>query len=126
MKNLNKSIAATLVATSVLLGSAFYVQAGEMKTDKEMAVLSATVPLEKALSIAKSTLPGIVTKIEFDDEKGTGVWEIEIIDTNKVNYDIEIDATSGKVMSQKIDKNDDEDEDDENENENENDEKDNN
>jgi len=44
-----------------------------------------------------------VTEAEFSNDKGKAIWEIEMVANDNQVYELEIDATIGKVLSQKLD-----------------------
>ncbi len=104
MKHLNKVLVATLISGG-LLGSAFVAQAGSNDKDSKevMAMSETSITMNKALEIALSTVPGTAKSVEFDLEKGKTIWEVEVVDANKKVHELEIDATSGKVLKQKLD-----------------------
>lgn len=104
MNLVKKVLAVTVIGLSGLVGSTMVAQAQESKTNNELAVVSSTVTLEQALNIAKSTIPGTLAKIEYSNDESAPVWEVEVIDANQTTYDLEISATSGKVVKQKVDK----------------------
>jgi len=104
MKLFNKTIISTLIGTG-LLGSAFIAQASS-NDKKETEVISfteSTISIDKALEIALTTVPGKAKAVEFDNEHGKSVWEVEVVDANKLIHELEIDAASGKVLKQKLD-----------------------
>ena len=102
MKNVKKIV---LIA---LIGAAFSIQAKDSHSINDaLAVTTATVTLEQAVSIALQTVPGRAVKAEFDNDDGQTVWEVEIVATDKQQvYELKIDATSAKVVTQGIDKDD--------------------
>jgi len=89
---------------SGLVGSTMIAQAQESKANDELAVVSASVTLEQALNVAKSAIPGTLAKINYSNDEGAPVWEVEVIGANQTTYDLEINATTGEVVKQKIDK----------------------
>lgn len=66
---------------------------------------------EKAKQIAEKAVNGTVTELEFDEDDGRFVYELELI-TNKGETDVEIDAVTGKVIELNFDHEDDDDLDD--------------
>ncbi len=108
MKHLNKVLAATLISGG-LIGSAFVAHASSNDKDsKEVVAMSeASITMDKALEIALAIKPGTAKAVEFDIEDGRSIWEVEVVDANKRVYDLEIDATSGEVLKQKLDDDDD-------------------
>ncbi|MEU5758923.1 PepSY domain-containing protein [Nocardia sp. NPDC047648] len=55
---------------------------------------------QQAIDKAVRAVPGgQVRSTEFDSERGTAVWEVELITPAGVRYDVTIDASSGAVHS---------------------------
>jgi len=113
MKKLNKIIAAAVISGLTLTGTTMVAQAKSTPTNDALEVTSSSVTLEQAIGIAQQAVPGTPAKAEFSKDDGTAVWEVEMINNNQQAFDIEIDATSGKVLKQVADKADHEDDDDE-------------
>ena len=55
------------------------------------------ISIEDAISIALSQIPGEVTKVELDTENGRLVYEVDIITRQGIEYDMEIDAQTGRI-----------------------------
>ena len=113
MKKLNKIIAAAVIGGITLTGATMVAQAKTTQTDEALAVLSSPVSMQQANSFAQQAVAGTPAEAEFSVEDGKIVWEVEIVDKNKQTFEIEIDATSGKVLKQKLEKADHDDDDDE-------------
>ena len=113
MKKLNKIIAAAVIGGITLTGATMVAQAKTTQTDEALAVLSSPVSMQQAISFAQQAVAGTPAEAEFSVEDGKIVWEVEIVDKNKQTFEIEIDATSGKVLKQKLEKADHDDDDDE-------------
>jgi len=64
--------------------------------------------MEEAEAIALKSVDGDVTKIELDREKSGAIYEIEI-KSGGIEYDLDIDAKTGKVVRTDKDDNDDDD-----------------
>jgi len=111
MKHLNKIVASMVLVGMVLLGAlagtAYIAQAKNSESEDARAVTQATVSMNKAIEIAQQQVPGDVVGAEFENEDGQILWEVEILAANKEVYELEIDATSGKVLKQKKDHDDD-------------------
>jgi len=70
------------------------VQKAEAPAAKKQVAKKAGLTKNEAIAIAKQKASGVVTDIELDD----GVWEIEMEDGD-VEYEIEIDASTGAILS---------------------------
>jgi len=107
MKQLNKIVASMVLVGMVLLGAlagtAYVVQAKSSESEDAQAVTQASVSMNRAIEIALQQVPGNVVGAEFEREDGQSLWEVEILAANKEVYELEIDATSGKVLKQKKD-----------------------
>lgn len=55
------------------------------------------ISVEDAISIGLSQIPGEVTKVELDTENGRLVYEVDIMTRQGIEYDMEIDAQTGRI-----------------------------
>ena len=67
--------------------------------------------IEEAEAIAVKSVDGNVTKIELDRERSGDIYEVEV-KSGSVEYDLDIDAKTGKVLRTDKDKDNDDDSDD--------------
>ena len=109
MKHLKKFVAALVIVGALAVG-AYVVQAKFSESDNAEAVMQAKVSMINAIEIALLKVPGYAIEAEFESDDGKILWEVEILATNKEVYELEIDATSGKVVNQKKDEDDEDDE----------------
>ncbi len=87
------------------------IETEEEKLDKEdmveySAMKQAKVTLASAMQKATQSVNGKVIGVEFELEKGQALYDIEIVKDNQI-YDVSIDANTGKVLSSKVDMEDD-------------------
>lgn len=61
------------------------------------------ISIEDAISIAITQIPGEVTKAELDTENGRLVYEVDIITRQGIEYDMDIDAETGRITRLKRD-----------------------
>ncbi|MFD6278154.1 PepSY domain-containing protein [Streptomyces sp. NPDC060209] len=64
------------------------------------------VTVDEAVGAALKTVPGTVTEAERDDDDDDGartVWELDVYGSDKVWHDVTVDASSGKVLSDRED-----------------------
>ena len=61
------------------------------------------ISIEDAISIAMTQIPGEVTKAELDTENGRLVFEVDIITWQGIEYDMDIDAQTGRITRLKRD-----------------------
>ncbi|MFY0783600.1 PepSY domain-containing protein [Peribacillus simplex] len=68
----------------------------------QQAVETAKISMDQAEKIALKEVDGQVTDAELDSENGILVYELEISQGQK-EYDVVIDATTGKVLKNQLD-----------------------
>lgn len=80
------------------------------RSDEVNAAKASKISLQQALDIAAKKSSGILMSASFDhdddnhnDKAQGGVYEMEFI-TNSRNYEIEVDAITGKVISTDVDR----------------------
>lgn len=109
MKNLStfgKSMVMALGIAGLGTASMMTVQASTKSQSSEaMAAVQSKVSFEQALSIAQKTVKGDIVSAEFDqnDYSAGGKYEVKVI-ANNTEYEIDIDADSGKVLKTKQEK----------------------
>lgn len=100
------------VSAAVILGGALV--AGAAKNDIPTVNLQQTsiekniISSNEAVKIALTKVDGIVDSVELESSQGHYYYEVEI-DTVDADYDFKIDAVTGKILSYKEDKQDDDD-----------------
>ncbi len=88
--------AATITAAS---GLALAVQ-GEPRLNDAVANLTrAQIGLEQAITAAREKTGGQATRAELDSDDGALVYRVEVVTTDHKVFDVKIDATDGKVLS---------------------------
>ena len=76
--------------------------------DEVRAAQAAKISLKQAITIASKSASGILTSADFDEDdsdaigKG-GVYELEF-STDSVNYEIKVDANTGKIVKKETDR----------------------
>ena len=106
MKNLStfgKSMVMVLGIAGLGTASIMTVQASNKSQGSEaMAAVQSKVSLEQALNIAQKTVKGDIVSAGFDqnDYLAGGKYEVKII-ANNTEYEVDIDADSGKVLKTK-------------------------
>ena len=103
----NRFFAASLLAFAVLLTPV--TAASDMEDDPKDssqqdqardAVRKGLVrPLEDVLALVRKTVKGDIVEIEFDDDDGRYVYEIEYVDPNGHLMEIKVDAKTLAVIS---------------------------
>src|SRR5690625_4154794 len=59
--------------------------------------------MEDAIVIARQQVPGLVVEAELKQKQGRQLFEVEIITSEGVKYEVEIDAMSGEVVKISLD-----------------------
>ncbi len=78
----------------------------ETLTETEEATLLeglATISADEASEAATAAVPGEVAKVELDDENGSVVYSVEIVDSTGAQIDVKVDAGDGTVLDQQAD-----------------------
>jgi uncharacterized membrane protein YkoI len=72
---------------------------------RRIAEAASLISLEQATQKALAAKPGTIIEVELDDRKWPQGWdyEFEIIDANGKEWDVDIDAKTGKVRKVKSD-----------------------
>ncbi|GIX15287.1 MAG: hypothetical protein KatS3mg118_3246 [Paracoccaceae bacterium] len=100
-------ILATVLGTMALSGAGLAVAAGTGGKDKEdlmeaQALQAARVQLADAGRIALQAVPGTLSEVGFEVEKGKAVWEASVIARDGTETEVLIDADTGKVIAKKM------------------------
>ena len=101
MKSIKKTLAATL-ATAGVIGAASFAVADAGKSEYQQ-LADANIQFNDAIEIAMTAVPGKVFEAELDMEDKQAIWEVEILSAENQVVELEIDATSGEILSQEID-----------------------
>jgi uncharacterized membrane protein YkoI len=68
--------------------------------------LAATLTQQQAIDIALQKVSGTVKSAELEDENGTVVYGVHIVDANGKGSDVKVDAKTGNVLQADSDNND--------------------
>lgn len=63
----------------------------------------AKVSPEEAMAKAKAQVPGAVTKLELDSERGYLVYEVDIVQEDNTKMEVLVDAGDGSILYEKKD-----------------------
>ncbi|WP_110928546.1 PepSY domain-containing protein [Bacillus massiliglaciei] len=69
----------------------------ENENDEVISKDQVKISAEEAEKMAVKEIPGKVTEMDLDEENGVIVYELEVV-KDRIEYDIEIDAVTGKVL----------------------------
>lgn len=59
------------------------------------------LPLETILQRAQQHQPGRVLEVEFDNDRGQYIYEVEILNTKGVVWELKLDAQTGQLLERK-------------------------
>lgn len=74
---------------------------------QDAVAIGVVLPLAEVLTLLAQTHPGDVIEVELEDEDGIIVYEIEIVTPDGRLLEIEINATTGEVLTVETDEDDD-------------------
>ena len=110
MKNLSTLSKSIVMVLSIAGVSTAAIAVGQTATtnsqvSEAVAAAQSKISLEQAIIIAKKTIKGDVVSADFDqhDHLAGGNYEVKIV-ANNTEYEVKIDANSGKVLSNKQEK----------------------
>lgn len=99
--NTSRKLVAALVSIVSLAGIGSYAAADGKKANDTIAVTQVPVTQDQAVNIALQSVPGTVRATDFDTDNEAMLWEVEIVDSAGQVFDVEINANTGDVVSQK-------------------------
>ena len=94
---IKKLIIGNIAAGMVLAGGIVGVAMADTK-DKQAITEAPTLSMIQAIEIANTEVPGIVLEAELENEDGTTIYEIEIVNAEGLEMEVEINAESGEVL----------------------------
>ena len=103
MKISIRLMAGALTMTGALLASTFaladvgFAEARQLRADGK--ILSE----DRVVELAQKARPGEVTDLELDRDRGRLVYEVEVRDSAGVEWDLELDAATGEVLTNQQD-----------------------
>ncbi len=95
------TVAAAVITT--ISGAAFIAQADNPTENDALGSNSVPVSLNEAVDTALATVPGKAANVDFSNDEGRDIWEIEIIDPDNQVHDVEINARTGAIIKNEID-----------------------
>lgn len=99
--NTSRKLVAALVSIVSLAGIGSYAAADGKKINEAVAATQVAISQDQAVNIALQSVPGTVLATEFEHDTKATLWEVEIVDSAGQVFDVEINANTGDVMSQK-------------------------
>ena len=108
MKNANRNFrsafAATVLGIALALPVSMPAQADDdIQEARQIARMANLIDPDRAMEIALAEKPGVMTDFDLDRERKGWVYEIEIVDAQGVEWEIELEGETGKVLKIKRD-----------------------
>jgi len=97
---------AAVVVGAAMLSTTIYSSASPPLASEVQAAKASKISLQQAINIAAKKSSGLLMSASFDhddDKAQGGLYEMEFI-TSSRNYEIKVDATTGKVISTDVDR----------------------
>ena len=90
---------------SITAGTMAYAQSNKQDSDAFADLAKAQVPITQAIAAAEQVVGGKATSVELENEKQGLIYKVEVANaaTRKV-MDVQVDGTSGKVLSTQEDR----------------------
>ncbi|GEB53578.1 MULTISPECIES: PepSY domain-containing protein [Streptomyces] len=76
---------------------------GRDSNDRREDTGAVEVSLREAVQAVHKARPGTITEIELDTERNRLVWEADVLGDNGRWHDVDIDASTGKVVHNRVD-----------------------
>ena len=99
-----KKVLIPVLAVAVLAGGGFTIANAQ---GQAALAKQAKITQDEAINAALEKVPGTVEEVELEDEKGTIVYEIELVSTDGTEHEVEVDAQTGEVLKVEADDDDD-------------------
>ncbi|MGW1181380.1 PepSY domain-containing protein [Streptomyces drozdowiczii] len=100
---MKRKIVIGVVAAAVLVGGGTATAVALADDDGGSAGRTAR-SADSQVATGRAAVPGTVTEAELDEEDGRLVWELEVYGADKVWRDVTVDAGSGKVLGERVDR----------------------
>ena len=102
--NLKFTIAALIMAAGVATaGGLAYAMSSSADNDAIADLAKAKITLTQAVGAAEAHATGKATKAELEGERGSLIYQVEVVTADNKVFDIKVDAVDGKVLSSKQD-----------------------
>lgn len=102
--NRKNAISALLMAAGIATaGGLAYAKSAAGENDALADLAKAKITLTQAIGAAEAHSNGKATKAELEGERGTVVYDVEVVTADHKVFDVKVDAADGKVLSSKQD-----------------------
>ena len=90
----------TIPLLLLLVGNAAF-GSDDHETARRLSEAGEILSLETILQHAQQHQPGRVLEVEFDNDRGQYIYEIEILNAKGVVWELELDARTGHLLERK-------------------------
>ena len=85
----------------LLLAGNTALASNDQETARRLSETGEILPLETILEQAQQHQPGRVLEVEFDNDHGQYIYEIEILNTKGIVWELQLDARTGQLLQRK-------------------------
>jgi uncharacterized membrane protein YkoI len=82
----------------LLLGNNVVFASDDHETARHLSETGEILPLETILELAQQHQPGRVLEVEFDNQHEQYFYEIEILNTKGIVWELKLDARTGQLL----------------------------
>jgi len=101
IQTMKKRILFVSIPTLVLLIGNAALASDDHETARRLSETGEILPLETILENAQQHQPGRVLEVEFEEHRGHYIYEIEILNTKGIVWELELDAQTGQLLERK-------------------------
>lgn len=98
---MKKRLLLTGIPALLLLVGNTALASADHETARRLSEAGEILPLETILQRAQQHQPGRVLEVEFDKKRGQYIYEIEILNTKGIVWELELDARTGEILERK-------------------------
>jgi uncharacterized membrane protein YkoI len=88
-----------VLCACVILALPALVRADDVDRVRELRSTDSILPLSQILQVVEKRYPGTLLEVELEEEKGTVIYEMELLGKDNVVHQLKIDAKTGKILS---------------------------
>ena len=96
----NPLLLGTIPLLLLLFGNAAF-GSDDHETARRLSDAGEILSLETILQRAQQYQPGRVLEVEFDNDRGQYIYEVEILNAKGVVWELELDARTGQLLERK-------------------------
>ena len=102
--NFRSVITASMLGLTLALAASMPAHADDdIQEARQIARMANLIDPDRAMEMALAEKPGVMTDFDLDHERKGWVYEIEIVDAQGVEWEIELEGATGKVVKIKRD-----------------------